>query len=522
MSKATWRWLVLGVVGLVAVPLALPALAGAYGTVAVYQASGTPNPPADGDSPFTSCDISGFAQSSSEVNYVNTEDAPSASVDPTDSSTIIGVYQQDQWSNSRAATGLVAGVTHDGGQTWAATWPHFSICAGGTAGNGGDYQRAAEPGVAFSPNGAAYFIGRSINLVGPGLNAVLVSKSTDGGDHWGGPVTLVRNNFSVSPFYNNVSTSITSAPFDSNYVYAAWSRFRKPGDAQSSSAEHTFAFMADAMFARTTDGGQTWEQPRAIVMYRSNSGTLGNQVAVLPDGTLVDVFDNVQSASHQNGFDIKVIRSTDRGVTWSDPIEVAPENATPCKTCNGPVDPDTGAPIRVGLGRPDLAVDRNPSSAGYGNIYAVWGDTYGSSKKTPYPTVVFTRSTDGGLTWSPLIKANKSPAGVQAFTPSVDVASDGTVGVTYYDFRNNTPDPGLPTDYWMIHCHPATDCTDPANWAENHVAGSFDIERAPSLFRGYYLGEFAGLTSSGNSFLPFFAQTTATDRANTYLGVVTP
>ncbi len=521
MSKSIRGWVVVAAFGFVAVQLAVPAAAGPYGTTAVHQASGTPSPPADGASPFASCDISGFAQSSSEVNYLNTEDDPFAAVDPTDPGTIIGVYQQDQWSRSRAASGLVAGVSHDGGQTWAATWPHFSICAGGNASNGGDFQRAADPWVTFSPNGDAYFIGRSIDLVGPGQNAVLVSKSTDGGDHWGEPVALARNFFDVSPFYNNVGTSITADPFDSNYVYAAWTRFRKPGDAQSSSAEHSFAFRGDTMFARTTNGGQTWEQPQAIVRYKSNSGTLGNQVAVLPDGTLVDVFDNASSASHQNGYDIKVIQSTDRGVTWSDPIEVAPENATPCKMCNGPVDPDTGARIRVGLGRPDLAVDLNPSSAGYGNIYAVWGDTYGSSEKSPYPTVVFTRSTDGGLTWSPLIKVNKSPAGVQGFTPSIDVASDGTVAVTYYDFRYNTPDPGLPTDYWMIHCHATTDCTDPANWAENHVAGSFEIEQAPN-FGGYYLGEYEGLTSSGTAFLPFFDQTTATDRANTYLGVVTP
>ena len=42
------------------------------------------------------------------------------------------------------------------------------------------------------------------------------------------------------------------------------------------------------------------------------------------------------------------------------------------------------------------------------------------------------------------IKVNKTPTNIpignqQAFTPSVDVAADGTVAVTYYDFRNNTP-----------------------------------------------------------------------------------
>jgi hypothetical protein len=66
-----------------------------------------------------------------------------------------------------------------------------------------------------------------------------------------------------------------------------------------------------------------------------------------------------------------------------------------------------------------------------------------------------------------------------------------------------------------------TDCTRLANRSENHVAGSFDIERAPSV-RGFYLGDHTGLTSIGITFPPFFTQTTPADRANAYLGVVLP
>jgi hypothetical protein len=507
-----------GVVATAGVVAAVLAVAGPYNTIGIYQVSGTSSLPADGDSPFASCDISGF--SGGELSYLNTEVSPWVAVNPTDPSNIIGVYQQDQFSLG-SGRGLVAAVSHDGGQTWSATYPPFSICAGGNATNGGDFQRAREPKVTFSPNGDAYFASRSSSPVGIHDTSVLVSKSTDGGDHWSQPVTLVRNVSNVSPFYSNVRSSVMADPFNSHYVYAVWQRSRKPGDAQSAEAEHSSAFRGDLMFSRTTDGGQTWEAPRAIVMYRDNSGTYANQVAMLPDGTLVVAFDNVQGAGcvasggSGNGCDIKVIRSTDRGQTWSDPIEVGPEGAIP------PVHPDTGVPIRVDLGRPSVAVDLNPSSAGYGNIYAVWADRFGSSKKTPYSTVVFTESTDGGLTWSPLIKVNRSPAGVEAFTPAVAVASDGTVGVTYYDFRSNTPAPGLPTDLWMIHCHAGTDCTNPVSWAENHVEGPFDIERAPSD-QGYYLGDYTGLTSDGKLFLPFFARTTDTDQANTYLGIVAP
>src|SRR5439155_8809932 len=90
-----------------------------------------------------------------------------------------------------------------------------------------------------------------------------------------------------------------------------------------------------------------------------------------------------------------------------------------------------------------------------------------------------------------------------AFTASVRVAG-GTVGATYYDFRNNTSAPGLPTDYWLVHCHSA--CTDPASWSETHVAGPFDMETAP-VARGFFVGDYEGLATIGGSFLPFLVQT---------------
>jgi hypothetical protein len=182
-------------------------------------------------------------------------------------------------------------------------------------------------------------------------------------------------------------------------------------------------------------------------------------------------------------------------------------------------DPDTGHSVRAGGGLPDIAVDLNPGSPGYGNLYAAWGDSFGSAKTNGkvHSTVVFTKSTDGGRTWSPLARIDKSPDDVQAFTPSVHVASDGTVGVTYYDSRNDTPDAGLPTDEWFVHCHPTSDCTDPANWAENHVDGSFDIENAPTA-GGYFLGDYEGLASIGTTFTSFFSETTPTDKDNSYPG----
>ena len=117
--------------------------------------------------------------------------------------------------------------------------------------------------------------------------------------------------------------------------------------------------------------------------------------------------------------------------------------------------------------------------------------------------IAFIQSTDGGNSWSAPIKVNQTPESIpegdqQAFTPSVHVADDGTIGVSYFDFRNNTPSPvDLLTDHWMAHCHPASeDCTAAASWNEETRATttSFDMRQAP-FARGYFVGDYMGLAS---------------------------
>jgi hypothetical protein len=496
---------------LILFPVAV-ASAGPYATTSVRQASST--------SPFASCDISAFIFPG-EVDWVNSELEPFVAVNPKDPANIIGVYQQDRLSFG-GARGLAASVSHDGGLSWSTTYPHFTTCSRGTVANHGDYQRASDPWITFSPDGTAYFISLSLTFAGDATqtgSAILVSKSTDGGDTWSEPVTLQRNigDADVAPYFFNDKESITADPFDSNYVYAIWDRLRKPGKSETPSAENSFAFRGDTLFARTTDGGTTWEPARTIYASSSLTGTIGNVIAVLPDGTLVDVFDKLQGSGRNTpGYETMVMRSTDHGATWSDPIGVGPDRSV------GTSDPDTGARIRTGCFLPLIAADLNRGSPGYGNLYVVWCDSFGSEKTNGkvHSTMVFTQSTDGGLTWSPLARIDKS-GDTAAFVPSLAVASDGTVGVTYYDFRNNTPVPGLPTDQWFVHCHPSTDCTDPASWSESHVFGPFNLENAATA-GGYFLGDYEGMTTIGKNFMPFFSAPTPTDPDNTYLGTITP
>jgi hypothetical protein len=148
-------------------------------------------------------------------------------------------------------------------------------------------------------------------------------------------------------------------------------------------------------------------------------------------------------------------------------------------------------PIRTGDILFDVEVNR-----GDGTLYAVVRDARFSG--LGYDTIALTRSTDGGHSWSPLVRINPgSDAGArvddrQAFRPAVHVGDEGTVTVTFYDFRNSTAADGiLATDQWAAHCHPASeDCSRSAGWNEETrvTPASFDMRQAP-FASGYFTGD---------------------------------
>jgi hypothetical protein len=175
-----------------------------------------------------------------------------------------------------------------------------------------------------------------------------------------------------------------------------------------------------------------------------------------------------------------------------------------------PDHPDT--PIRTADFLPSFEVD--PKN---GNLYAVWQDgAHGGPSSAPV-VIQLAMSKDGGKTWTDPVQVNQTPSNVpaldqQAFTPSIAVNQDGTVAITYYDFRNNTSAAGLMTDYWAVTLDPngRGGLTNPKNWGNEIrlTPDSFDMELAPeSEGRGYFVGDYQGLVAvNGNKFLAVFVQ----------------
>jgi hypothetical protein len=485
------------------------AIAGPLGTTPLVQVSGT--------SAFLGCTADGIAEQSGEV-FLNSEVEPWIDVNPTDLDNLVGIWQQDRWSNG-GARGLVSGVSQDGGASWQeVVIPGITLCSGGI------YDRSTDPWVSFGPDGTLHQLALSFNDVAAPLeprdfdHALLASRSIDGGLTWSSPIEVIRD-LDANVF--NDKQTITADPTDADLVYAVWDRLVFPPSERASviSGFVTAAFRGPAWFARSTDGGLTWEPARQIYDPGQNDQTIGNQIVVLPDGTLVDVFNEIRNDNRNGraGSNVALLRSTDSGESWSGRVFVSRLGTIEI------TDPDTGDPVRTGDIIPEVAVD--PAS---GALYVVWQDARFSGGQ--FDSIAFSQSLDGGTTWSEPIKVNLSPDDVpagnqQAFTPSVHVAADGTVGVTYYDFRNNTPSPDtLPTDYFLVHCHPADpeSCTDRGNWDDDEVRvtdSSFDMRLAPFAL-GFFTGDYEGLSSIDDVFTPFFSQSHGTDPSSTFFRTV--
>jgi hypothetical protein len=275
--------------------------------------------------------------------------------------------------------------------------------------------------------------------------------------------------------------TLTADPTNSRFAYAVWDRLELTEDLQN--------FRGPTLFTRTTDGGQTWERPRVIFDPGLNNQTIANQIAVVPNGRLVNVFDWII----QGQLNVGVMFSDDQGRTWTEPKLVTALGTI------GITDPFDGAPVRTGDLVPDIAVDPRKGTR---NIYLVWQDARFAGGLRDQIALV--RSSDGGKTWTTPRRVS-SNLDTQAFTASVEVNDRGHVGVTYYDFTRDSPTAQpLLTDHWLTV---STDKGAHFSTRERQTARSFDMRLAPLTGAGFFVGDYVGLDGVGRRFHPVFGVT---------------
>ena len=226
----------------------------------------------------------------------------------------------------------------------------------------------------------------------------------------------------------NDKNAITADPVDPGYIYAVWDRLKIPQGAVINPERVAGSGLKSEFYlARSTDGGMSWEPARKIYGPGGGNETLGNQVVVLPDGTVVNIFNEILTNRNDDGGgksenNLSLLRSSDKGATWlphGRPIRAA--KIQPVST----VSPDLGMAIRDGAILFDVAADPLGNS-----LYAVWQD----ARFTGFDQIAFSQSTDGGMTWSTPVRINQTPPTLdnalrqQALIPSVAVTGKRNLG----------------------------------------------------------------------------------------------
>jgi hypothetical protein len=415
----------------------------------------------------------------------NTEAGPKIAVNPINTSNVVGIWQQDLWSNGDGATRLAAGASLDAGTTWQRVdIPGLTECSSGY------FTHTYFPWVFFALDG-------TLNALGYVAGTLRMNKSIDGGLTWGAPVTITAP-FGPSKFQRD---TLTADSTDSNLVYAVWDHV-KPFE------DKPYLSTGPTIFARSFDGGVTWEPAREINVPGKSKQTLGNQIVVQPNGTLVNISAVASSAFRplQSHNAIAVQRSVDHGVTWS---RLTRNLKTTPRAAFATHQLEQSLEII-----PAAAVD--PMT---GSLYIVWEDARFSHGAVC--GIAFARSTDGGLHWSKPIKINQTPTGLaignqHAFNPSIRVAANGTICVTYCDYRNNSGVAAPLTDVWAVLCKPSvrTPANVAANW-DNEVRltdESFDFSK----------GDYESLATAGNDFLTFWSKPQDTGGANIFVRRLSP
>jgi hypothetical protein len=235
-------------------------------------------------------------------------------------------------------------------------------------------------------------------------------KSTNGGATW-----TFDNTFSGSLTNNDkemlwVDHSATS-PFKDN-IYVIWHAGNP------------------AVVARRTGPAGSWQTPIQVSGSETTGTGIGGDIKTNANG---DVFGFYPDTGSQG---LYVVKSTNGGASFGAPVHIATsfgsfQFAVPADASRQLLIYTTGAAYRTGS---------------LNNVYVAWDDLSGDSgctsgggpgtnaASTCKSRIFFSRSTDGGATWSAPVKINNQSGLNDQFFPWLVVDdSNGKLGLVYYD-----------------------------------------------------------------------------------------
>lgn len=335
-----------------------------------------------------------------------------------------------------------------------------------------------EPAIATDRSGHVYMLYPQYTGV-PGCPTcasptMVLQISSDGGQTWASPTVI----YPAGSSFGEWDAQIVVDPVDGQTVYASWLQNRK----------------SDIVVAKSTDFGAHWtfvtasssnasqdkpilavRGPDVYVVYNhsqtiwasfshdsgatftsvkvNQNAKLGWSLAgggtVTPNGTVYFSWDGYEGSGGAKGnVNLYVSKSTDGGATWT--TKLIDVSSSP---------PDCSA---FACGWAFLGAAMTMTSDSNGVLYGLWNA--GSSPKGP-ERIYFSRSNDGGNTWTTKQDVSLAPAGSHHAFPAIAAAGPGVVRVGWMDAR--AANGGM--DRWNVYVRSSTNGGD--SWsAETDVS----------------------------------------------------
>ena len=309
---------------------------------------------------------------------------PSLAIDPTDPDIIVVGWRQFDTINSNFREAGRA-YSHDRGQTW--------INPGVLDNN----QFRSDPVLDADSDGNIYYYSLS------SLSSIEMFKSLDGGVTWSNPVPA----FGGDKAWMVIDRT---GGIGHGNIYAKWQTF--------------FNCCGPRTFTRSTDGGASFMFPVSV----PRGPTFGT-LAVGPDGAVYSA--GIEAVTGQNFSRIVVARSSN-----AQDANVVPTFDLSREVNLGGSLGFGGGPNPAGLlGQVWVAVDHSGGPF-HGNVYLL------SSVNPPGSDpldVMFSRSTNGGVTWSPPVRVNDDPIGENTYEwfGTISVAPNGRIDVIWNGASGN-------------------------------------------------------------------------------------
>lgn len=377
---------------------------------------------------------------------------------PSNPDFLVATFQEGRFTNGGAVDCGYA-VSRNGGLTWTrALVPKL------TTTSGGPYYRATDPVAAVDLNGHAYLNSIGATNTQFTTGAVVVSRSTDGGNTFANPVVVYQSpNDRLFPDKNWMAVNTFPGTSTTGRVVVTYSLFA-----------NTSVSGAPIMRSFSDNGGLTWSAPAAIAPTARD--TQSSQPVFLPGGRLAIVYWNFNSTVPMADDFMQVVVSNDGGNTFGAPKFITAVNLYAERA------------IRSGGFLPSANADRA------GHLFVVY-----QALDAGRPRILFTKSSNAGDTWTTPVAISDNPAGSGVFNPAVSASPDGqTVTVAFYDHRDN---PGSDT---LVDMYLTQSFDGGATWQPNIrlTAVSSDAALAPLTGSGYMLGDYLGVAEPTSRDVP--------------------